>query len=822
MDQRRLRIAHVACGCNLRGGIERGMYELCRRQAADHDVHIFAEDCELGVPGVTFHPVRCAGHPWVMKQFTFFLNSVRTLRAERRKAPFDIVHGHAPCATRLDVVTAHSVHRVGNAQVKFGLGLPQRALRYARTTEPLVLRLMGYNFRPDRCGRAIAISRRVKQELMDSFGLPEERIDLIYRGVDSDQFSPAHRLRVRAELRARLGIPPAHAAAIFVGNTFRRKGLGVLLRAMNLIRPHERPHLIVVGATTDGDLSLSAAKKQAWDLGISPWCHFTGRADRVEEMYAAADFLAFPTWYEPFGQVITEAMASELPVICSRIAGAAELITEGREGLLIAHPQDPGEIAARMRALAADPTLRERLGQAGRRLAVEQTWDREAALHMDCYRRVFAQRQRGEAGAVSRAFPTPTPVLSLAHRPRKTDRLRIAQVTFACHRRGGVERVVYELSRRLGRDHDVHIFAGSCELEAEGVTFHPLPVIPWPWVANHLGFFLGGRRALRREQVRGGEFEIVHVQGIPVWFDADVATAHSVHCVGTDAQSALLPAWKRACRYAKTADPLMRGMTAYNFRPAHCHRVIAISERVKRDVAAAFGMPPDHIEVVHNGVDLETFSPARREKTRAAVRSRIGLAPEATVALFVGNEFQRKGLDVLLKALARLNPSIRPFLLVVGDPHDPILTLAHCRQLAAELGIAPWTRFVGATAEVEDYFAASDFLVLPTVYEPFGLVILEALAAGLPAVFSRLAGASEIVRDGREALLIDHPTDPGEVAARMQPLAESAELRLRMGAAGRKTAFNYSWDIIAERTLACYEKVLSERAVALAGTGGAL
>ena len=821
MNQRRLRIAHVACGCNLRGGIERGMYELCRRQAAEHDVHVFAEDCQLGVPSVTFHPVGCAGRPWALKQLTFFLNSARALRAERRKAPFDIVHGHAPCATPLDVVTAHSMHAVGNAEVKFGLGLPQRALRYARTTEPLILWLMGYNFRPGRCGRAIAISRRVKQDLMNSFDFPEERIDLIYRGVDSDQFTPAHRLRVRADLRARLGILPAQAAAIFVGNTFRRKGLGVLLQAMGLILPQERPHLIVVGATTDRDLSLSAAKKQAWDLGISPWCHFTGRANRVEEMYAAADFLALPTWYEPFGQVITEAMSSGLPVICSRAAGAAELITEGREGLLIARPQDPGEVADAMRALAADPTLRERLGRAGRRLAVAQNWDLEAALHMDCYRRVLAERRHSEAGTLDRAFPTLASALP-RRRSCKTDRLRIAQVTFACHRRGGVERVVYELSRRLGRDHDVHVFAGNCELEADGVTFHPLPVIPWPWVANHLGFFLGARRALRREQARGGAFEIVHVQGIPAWLDADVATAHSVHGVGTDAQNALLPAWKRACRYARTADPLMRGMTAYNFRPAHCRRVIAISERVKRDVAAAFGMPPDRIEVVPNGVDLETFSPARREKTRAAVRSRIGLAPEATVALFIGNEFQRKGLDVLLKALPRLDPSIRPFLLVVGDPRDPALTLAHCRRLAAELGIAPWTRFVGATAEVEDYFAASDFLTLPTIYEPFGLVILEALAAGLPAVFSRLAGAGDIVRHGREALLIDHPTDPGEVAARMRPLAESAELRLRMGAAGRKTALNYSWDVIAERTMACYEKVLSERSPALAGTGGAL
>jgi len=391
-------------------------------------------------------------------------------------------------------------------------------------------------------------------------------------------------------------------------------------------------------------------------------------------------------------------------------------------------------------------------------------------------------------------------------------RLRIAQITFACHRRGGIERVVYELSKRFARDHEVHIFAGTCELGSEGVTFHKLPVIPWPWVVNHLSYFLKTRLALRREQACN-QFDIVHVQGIPSLITSDVTTAHSVHCLGRDRQKALLSPCKRAWQYVKTADPIMRWMTSYNFNPARCRRIIAISQQVKRDVIATFGVSPDNVDVIYNGVDVDIFSPAQRKKIRPAVRSKLGYSLDATVALFVANEFQRKGLDILLKALSNIDHVQRPYLIVVGDTRDPVLTLSDCKQLAAELRITPWVRFLGAVEGVEDFFASADFFVLPTIYEPFGLVILEALASGLPVIFSRLAGAADIVKNGREALLIENPRNSNEIADKILTLIQNPILREQMGVAARKTALNYSWDNIADRTLACYKKVLLQRSM---------
>jgi len=392
---------------------------------------------------------------------------------------------------------------------------------------------------------------------------------------------------------------------------------------------------------------------------------------------------------------------------------------------------------------------------------------------------------------------------------RRNGRLRIAQVTFACHRRGGIERVVYELSRRLAREHEVHVFAGSCELEDGAVIFHKVPVLRWPWALSHLAYFVTTARALRRSEARA-PFDIIHVQGVPSAVASHVTTAHSVHCRATQRQKRFLPAYQRAWRYAKTLEPLVMWLTGYNFRPRRCRRVIAISRHVKDDVVVAFGMPPERVEVIPNGVDVEEFTPVGSAAERRDLRRRLCLDPDRVIALFVANDFKWKGLDTLIRSLARIAPERRPLLLVVGDSRDSILTRRQCERLARQEGVAAEVRFIGAVSDVAPCYRAADFFVLPTVSEPFGIAILEALACGLPAVFSRLAGAADIVEDGREAVLLDDPTDPEELAGKMAALAGDGARREGMGRAARAASLRYSWDAIAERTLACYAGVLSE------------
>lgn len=389
--------------------------------------------------------------------------------------------------------------------------------------------------------------------------------------------------------------------------------------------------------------------------------------------------------------------------------------------------------------------------------------------------------------------------------------MRIAQVTFACNKRGGIERVVFELSRRLARSHEVHIFAGACELEQDGIVFHRVPTLRWPWAFNLLGYFITTARAVARLGARS-PFDIVHVQGVPSALASDVTTAHSVHCRGTARQKEFLSAWQRGWRYVKTVEPLVMWLTGYNFRPSRCRRVIAISRRVRDEVSDAFGMPPERIEVIPNGVDIEEFRPVESEEAQRDLRARLGLPAGRVVALFVANDFKWKGLDTLLVALSRMERKARPLLLVAGDSRDSILSLRRCRSIAGCLGLTGDVRFLGAVTDPAACYRAADFFVLPTVYDAFGIAILEALSSGLPAIFSRLAGASDIVQHARDAMLLDDPTDPVELAFRMGQLASSAGLRREIGRAARATALRYSWDRIADLTLECYAEVLSEKA----------
>jgi UDP-glucose:(heptosyl)LPS alpha-1,3-glucosyltransferase len=117
---------------------------------------------------------------------------------------------------------------------------------------------------------------------------------------------------------------------------------------------------------------------------------FRPSSKHIERFFAAADLFVFPTLYEPYGMVISEAMASGIPVITSRAAGAAELIEHGETGWLTADPWDPDQIAVGLRALAADPGLRQRMGAAARSKIEAYTWDRAAEQTMAVYREVFA------------------------------------------------------------------------------------------------------------------------------------------------------------------------------------------------------------------------------------------------------------------------------------------------------------------------------------------------------------------------------------------------------------------------------------------------
>ena len=130
---------------------------------------------------------------------------------------------------------------------------------------------------------------------------------------------------------------------------------------------------------------------------------------------------------------------------------------------------------------------------------------------------------------------------------------------------------------------------------------------------------------------------------------------------------------------------------------------------------------------------------------------------------------------------------------------------AYYSALASGLGLSGRVIFSGPQKESWRYYAASDIFILPTLYEAFGLSILEAMAFGLPVVVSGAAGAAELIKDGVNGLLLDDPTDVSEMAAKLEPLLADASLRRRLGEEAQATAFQYSWSLAARRTVDIYK-----------------
>jgi UDP-glucose:(heptosyl)LPS alpha-1,3-glucosyltransferase len=209
-----------------------------------------------------------------------------------------------------------------------------------------------------------------------------------------------------------------------------------------------------------------------------------------------------------------------------------------------------------------------------------------------------------------------------------------------------------------------------------------------------------------------------------------------------------------------------------------------------------YHVPDEKIAVIPNGVNLKNFKPDRRK--RLEIRQKYNIGEDEIVLIFVGHEFKRKGLTHIIKAL----PLVEAKLIIIGrkklDPYSYRLLVKNSKLIDKII-------FAGIVPKVEDYYAASDILVFPTMYEAFPLVPLEAAASGLPILATKVNGTEELIRDGYNGFFIKR--NPLDIAEKIRILSEDKKLLKNMGRNARKTAEKYSWDKIAERTIKVYEEL---------------
>jgi len=228
---------------------------------------------------------------------------------------------------------------------------------------------------------------------------------------------------------------------------------------------------------------------------------------------------------------------------------------------------------------------------------------------------------------------------------------------------------------------------------------------------------------------------------------------------------------------------------ARGYRSPLLKKAIAVSELVRSDLIRTFSLDPRDTVTLYNGVDLERFqppSPARRDEVRGELR----LRRDEAVVLFVGNGFARKGLGFLIDAMTRAPANAR--LMIAGADR----AAQRYWQQAEALGRR--VNFLGPAAQVDRLLAAADILALPSLFEPFGNVALEAMAAGVPALCSRACGAAEILPPALIPFIISDPANSEEIASCLTRLLDVAGA---LRSLSRVTAERFTWQDYGRRLL---------------------
>jgi len=229
--------------------------------------------------------------------------------------------------------------------------------------------------------------------------------------------------------------------------------------------------------------------------------------------------------------------------------------------------------------------------------------------------------------------------------------------------------------------------------------------------------------------------------------------------------------------------------------------VICNSRMVRDEIKQYFHLPDDRLPVIYSGVDTAAYHPDLK-KHRDTIRGRHGISSGAVLYLFVGSGFERKGVPALLEAMAQLPENA--FLLVIGrDKHAD-----RFQHRARALGLSRRVIFAGAQEDVRPYYGAADVLTLPSLYDPFPNVALEAMASGLPVVTSLKCGAAELIENGKNGFACDALDIEGQTGF-LRTLLDP-EIRQRMGLAARQTVEPLTLAAMSDRLVRLYRDLLAK------------
>lgn len=316
-----MKLALICRPFSFHGGVETSTAGLVNAfvKRGGYDLHLLTTAAQFPAPGITVRRLPVLRQPSALRQLSFALAAKRAART----GDYDIVQSHERCLLQ-------DIYRAGEGSHRAYLDAMGRGGVQVNPQHRLVLYLERRIFTLRAARHIVAIAARGQGEIEGLYGTPADRISVVYNGVDLDRFHPENRHRWRDDTREKLGLSAGAWLIAFVGSGFERKGLGPLLEAVARLGGR-RVHMLVAGkGRTD------AYRDMAERLGIGRAVTWIAPRPDVERLYAAADVVALPARYEPFGNVHLEALASGVPVLTTSAAGGAEVIRDGVSGAVVA------------------------------------------------------------------------------------------------------------------------------------------------------------------------------------------------------------------------------------------------------------------------------------------------------------------------------------------------------------------------------------------------------------------------------------------------------------------------------------------------------
>ncbi|MDP2809865.1 MAG: glycosyltransferase family 4 protein [Rhodocyclaceae bacterium] len=322
------------------GGAERFVERaLAALQAKGVDVSIVAREWQGDMQGVRVNPFYL-GRTW---RDAGFARDVQRLIAERR---FDLVQSH-------ERIPGCDIYRAGDGVHATWLELRNQPLHRLAPWHRYTLAAEAEMFHHPGLRAVICNSRMVRDDIARRFGLADEKLQVIYSGVDLDAFHPRLRETQGRALRDKTGVDAATPVILFVGSGYERKGLPTLLHALSRMARRDA-RLWVIGR----DKHEPLMRKLAQTLGVDDRVLFLGAQAEVRPFYGAADLFALPTLYDPFPNAALEALACGLPLLTTTACGAAELVTPANGAVIAAG--DAAALATSLDALCANaPAMRD-------------------------------------------------------------------------------------------------------------------------------------------------------------------------------------------------------------------------------------------------------------------------------------------------------------------------------------------------------------------------------------------------------------------------------------------------------------------------------